>query len=101
MYAYGHTTVYRVRKWISMVGKEQLEVHLQDDPSLTLIAARQMYFQEWQDTKKGGGKDTNRPKRTHEAEGVEVGKPKKRKVNHDQTRNLNITEDSDVEIVGK
>ncbi|KAI9629679.1 hypothetical protein KEM48_012743 [Puccinia striiformis f. sp. tritici PST-130] len=41
-YDYGHTTVYRVRKWIS-----------------------RMYFQEWLDTKKARGKDKNqlKPKR--------------------------------------
>ncbi|KAA1128365.1 hypothetical protein PGTUg99_014623 [Puccinia graminis f. sp. tritici] len=92
MYAYGHTTVYRVRKWIKLVGKDKLELHLQDNPSLTLIEARQMYFTEWLDTRNAGGKAKNQAKRKREGQGEEVEKPKKHKVDHT---------DSDVEILGE
>ncbi|KAA1089420.1 hypothetical protein PGT21_017797 [Puccinia graminis f. sp. tritici] len=100
IYDYGHTTVYRVRKWILLVGKEKLELHLQDDPSLTLIAARQMYFKEWKDTKNTGGKDQNRLNQKRKAQGVELDKQQKRKLDHGQgLLDVQSTEDSDVEIV--
>ncbi|KAI9620451.1 hypothetical protein H4Q26_013663 [Puccinia striiformis f. sp. tritici PST-130] len=100
-YDYGHTTVYRVRKWISRVGKEPLERHVQDNPSLTLIAARQMYFQEWLDTKKARGKDKNQLKPKREGQVAEVENAKRRKVDHGQgLLDANFTEDSDVEILG-
>ncbi|KNE95835.1 hypothetical protein PSTG_10895 [Puccinia striiformis f. sp. tritici PST-78] len=101
MYDYGHTTVYRVRKWISLVGTEQLELLLHDYPSMTLIEARKMYFQEWLDTKNGGGKDKNQHKRKSAGQRVEVEKPKRPKVDHGQALfPVPSTEDSDVEIVG-
>ncbi|KAA1078145.1 hypothetical protein PGT21_029383 [Puccinia graminis f. sp. tritici] len=90
-YDYGQTTVYRVRKWISLVGKEKLELHIRNNPSLTLIEARAMYFKEWVDTRKASSKNQNQLMRKRECPGVEVEKPKKKRVNH--------TEDSDVEVV--
>ncbi|KAI7944932.1 hypothetical protein MJO28_010627 [Puccinia striiformis f. sp. tritici] len=101
MYDYGHTTVYRVRKWILLVGTEQLELLLHDYPSMTLIEARKMYFQEWLDTKNGGGKDKNQHKRKSAGQRVEVAKPKRPKVDHGQVLfAVPSTEDLDVGIVG-
>ncbi|KAI7939960.1 hypothetical protein MJO28_013612 [Puccinia striiformis f. sp. tritici] len=101
MYDYRHTTVYRVRKWISLVGTEQLELLLHNYPSMTLIEARKMYFQEWLDTKNGGGKDKNQHKRKSAGQRVEVEKAKRPKGDHGQALfPVPSTEDSDVEIVG-
>ncbi|KAI9627239.1 hypothetical protein H4Q26_017471 [Puccinia striiformis f. sp. tritici PST-130] len=82
-------------------GAEQLELLLHDYPSMTLIEARKMYFQEWLDTKNGGGKDKNQHKRKSAGQRVEVEKPKRPKVDHGQALlPVPSTEDSDVEIVG-
>ncbi|KNE95836.1 hypothetical protein PSTG_10896 [Puccinia striiformis f. sp. tritici PST-78] len=68
---------------------------------MTLIEARKMYFQEWLDTKNGGGKDKNQHKRKSAGQRVEVAKPKRPKVDHGQVLfAVPSTEDLDVGIVG-
>ncbi|POW20968.1 hypothetical protein PSHT_02866, partial [Puccinia striiformis] len=97
----GHTTVHQVHKWILLVGMEKLEFHLCDNPSLTLIEAQKMYFKEWLDKKNASGKDRNHPREKEKGQGVEVDIQKKQKVDHSKgLLDVQLTEDSDVEIVG-
>ncbi|KAH9812933.1 hypothetical protein DFH28DRAFT_1222997 [Melampsora americana] len=103
-YDYGHTTVYRVKSWISLVGEENLQIDVRATPSLTLIAARKKYHTEWLATRACNNKD--RPKQKRRGQKVQdAQEPKRRKVDGvDNTRSdaqsdPQSNSDSDVQIV--
>ncbi|EGG09657.1 uncharacterized protein MELLADRAFT_95778 [Melampsora larici-populina 98AG31] len=93
MYDYGHTTVYRVKNWINLVGVKKLDLDTRENPSLTLIAAQKKYQQEWLATKTKQNDQTVQPKQKQDREHVQQQELKRRKVEVvDNTR-------SDVQIV--
>ncbi|EGG04812.1 uncharacterized protein MELLADRAFT_64643 [Melampsora larici-populina 98AG31] len=98
LYDYGHTTVYRVKKWINLVGEEQLELDTRTTPSLTLIAARKMYQKEWLATKTKRQDQELQPKQKREVEDVQQQDSKRRKVVVDDNARSDVQSDGDSDV---